>query len=591
MKTGFSGFILKVTALALCQSTLLLSEPVLNSEGASVLDWQAAYTIEDIPRHLELAKKLFEKTPSAFHATLLMKSYSQNLQIEEALKIYEGPFKEDIIKKYPDSLKDLAWSTLEYQMSGASTEQVSFILESLYQVRDIRMAPLVIKALEHSDLRVNMQALGLVESYPLDIYRAPVLDLWQTRSNLLLKIRIFSLAAHLKWPESAQMAEQFKKTEENPTRELLVALAEYEMVKERLDLELLLSMSKGESLIPLRMAAWCLRYQTLNSKDLSELYRLIFERKDSMATLLALDTLLHFHLSKTKELAKELKAVQEYWPNSLIDRQVQWLQAVAAGPSVRLAWVKSCVEKQDSFSSTAAAWALASRFEDKAIVSYLWQNRFKLKTPLQVQTAWAIVQTSSLHSKKESQEASDVLCKWVLHGPNYWSQDSDWPGLIQLRENPPSWMSSSFVRPSGIDLRLQLLEDLSLREPEKAYSLIWALYNKEPDAYLSFLMEMSWSQGRSLASIDGKTSNTRQVRLIKALIGLDPKDKADLKREFVTSDELWKEQIMEAMLQLADQNDLEFFVKGLSEPTRLSIKSASGILIALHRGTRPQKME
>lgn len=552
-----------------------------------LLEWQSAYIIEDVPRHFEIAKNLFQKEPNAFHASLLMRSYSQNLQVEEAVGVFEGAFKSQIIKDYPEAMKDLAWSCLAFHMNSAPSEQVFWILQSLHLVREIEMAPLVIEALSHPDLRINMTALSLVESYPLDVYRPLVLELWKDRSNTLLKARILSLAAHLKWPETEEMVSKLKEAGESLPRELVIALADYEMLKSSLDLNALFSMTQAQSLIPVRMAAWCLRYQSDDLEDLSGVYRAIFEKKDSLSTLLALDSLLHFHSKRVKDLEEVLKSTQSNWPSSLIDRQISWVFALVNGSQERMDWVKKQALKDAKDSSqgqAAIAWALASRFQDSNLVTCLWRERHQLPPCTQLQIAWSIVQTSHKHEAVTGAQALNYISRWLLDGPNYWLQDSDWPGLKQICENPPLWMPAFFVRESAVELKLAILKDLSLRFPEQAYQIATKLYTKEPEAYLSSLMMLAWSQGKTLPA--GNKGEEKETLLLRALMRADSKDKAQLAAHFTTSDELWKERIMNAMLQLADESDLEFFATSLKLPARLSIKSASGILIALRQGTR-----
>jgi hypothetical protein len=552
-----------------------------------LLEWQAAYVIDDTTHHLKLAQALFEKEPNALHASLWLRSLSKNNQLEQALELLKGTYKDELILKYPEALRDFAWQTLYLQMQGASVEQVSLILNLLHLVKDIRMSPLVLTALSHEDLRLNMQALDLVESYPLDIYRESVLSLWQRSSNSLLKARIFSLASHLRWAEAEEMAKYLKKEAESASRETIILLADYEMIKSKLDMASLQAMAEAEPIIPVRMAAWCLRYQSLDKESLARLYEKIFLRQDSLATLLALDTLLHFHISIYPRLEMTLSQIQKNWQDSLLEDQIEWIRSVALGEKERLKWLQKQLGLQDHISASShLAWVFSTRFEDPQLLSFLWQRRERLKKLLQLQAAWAMVQTRSKHAAGENQEAIDYVCDWILKGSDYWLIDSGWPGFIELSEKPPSWLPTVWIRESASRLRLNILSDLALTESEKAYRLVWRLYQKEPEIYLPALMNLAWSQGRSL-SIAGVCED-KEVRLLRALIGFNEEDKRWLQQEFFKSSDIWKQQIMQAMLQLADQSDLDFFTQALSESTRLSIKSASGILIALRQGNRPK---
>lgn len=568
-------------ALALALSSCLQAEDT----PQLLVNWQAAYLIDDASSHLKIAQDLFEKTPSAFHASLYLQSLSKNGEIEKATTLLQGPYKIELIQQYPDSLRDFAWEYLYTQMQGASVDQVSLILQLLHLVHDRHMSTLVLEALSHDDLRVSMRALDLVESYPLDVYRNQVLELWRRSSNTLMRARIFSLAARLKWKEAEEMEASLQNEASSLERELIIPLADYEMVKNRLDIASLQSMAAGNSIVPVRMAAWCLRYQHSKTEGIAKVYTTIFDREDSLASLLAIDTLLHFHRDLYLSLEKELEKLQKTWTSSLIDYQVSWVRALALGPKERVEWVKKHLNREaGDRANSQLAWALASRFEDPNLISYIWSQRGLLKEATQLQTAWAIVQTRSLHQARESQEAIKYVSDWILNGPDYWSQDSDWPGLIQLRDKAPSWMSNEWIRESALELRLSVLSDLSLTESEKAYEIIVNLYKQQPDIYLPALMALAWSQGRSLDT--PALSGAKEARLIRALTCMNLEDKQGLQKEFFTSSDPWKQQIMDAMLQLADQNDLEFFASCLNESTRLSIKSASGILIALRQGTR-----
>lgn len=561
------------------------------------LQWQAAYQLEDARSALEISQTMLRQDNiSPLGYVYQVRSLCLDARVEEAQQVWNEKIARQIKPPYGSeevaAIGDMAWGFLRLQLQNASPDIWLFVCAQLSNIRERQVSDLVLLALEHSDLRVQLAALDLVARYPQDIYRSPILQLWSSCNHPVLRARILDICSNLRWPEAKDMQIQLSQLPQLSRAEL-VAVASARMLDQNFAPELICQMTQSTDMLQRRLGAWLLRFCPISDSELPTIYKKLFTSSDLLTLQLTLDSFATSHITLVTPLYEALLSLQAR-SFADINLQLQWLVAMHESPQAALklwrsylnSWKQSqAVEGMDSWPlAQLSSWLSALATHEPKILTEAWQERSSMPISSQISLAQGIISTRSNQPVKYVQESADVIYDWLQQKQDLWLQETPWISKPALFTQPPGWMPSQLVHSSAQQMRWQLLELLSFVQPQKSFNLAWKMSRLMPQQWNLSMLWMAWRLG--LEAMPTDVQEERDQMWLKTVLLASQEDKQKLMQQWPSSDAWWKERIMDAMISQADAQDIPFLLQALGESSMLRIKSSCALLIAIRQGYR-----
>lgn len=579
-------------------------------------NYEAAAKLHDAEKAKMIAKEMLRDYPGILSKTYEVKaaclsSSSFNLD-KTPLQIWQqanfpvlstGSYEKEV----GEVLAEISWHTLRSQLVGATADVWLFICQEMRNIHERRSSDIVLLALSHADLRVQLAALDLIESSPQDSYRQAIKELYERGAHPVLKARILSLATHLGWSEAETMAASIK-TARQCSKEEFMALAQYEIFDKKLSCDFILQLARSDQRIKQRLAAWFLRLAP-RSSQVKPIYReLLLKCQDEMLLSLLLDGLACHHLDKASSLKQELENLLH---ESGEDQQLQikWLLAMSEDVSGPKSGFLHCYQLWQKELNQAAMHPSKSLWPIEQLTTYLIS--FGYRCPDLIELAFSQVEEVCLDPKKRENfqsvrvalakamiytrnnqkevallQAQEVLKSYLVSSCELWPCESLFLSQIVISSQARGYMPSAMLHEAAQQLHWSLLETYSILDPNSAFQMAWKLSLAMPAKWNMPMLLLAWKLDMGKIALD--IESMRDKMWLKAVFLSSQEDKIKLKEQWDQCDNRWKELILEAYIAEADETDLPFLAMALHEAGTLRIKAACAIICALNRGYRAE---